>query len=45
MGVRLDQAALGRMHREYLECSIQQRDGAWETRKCWPEFGSAKARL
>ena len=44
LGVTLDRNALARLHRNYLDCGITDRDDAVEMRKHWPDwkFGRPK---
>lgn len=45
LGVRLDRAALARMHRQYEDCGIRKRDDAKEMRKYWPDFDPRRPRF
>jgi glucarate dehydratase len=45
LGVRLDRAALDRLHRNYLDCGIRVRDDAGEMRKYRPDWSSALPRF
>jgi glucarate dehydratase len=45
LGVRLDRAALARLHRQYLDCGIRVRDDAAEMRKYNPDWSSARPRF
>jgi glucarate dehydratase len=45
LGVELDQAALARMHQDYLDCGLRNRDDATEMRKYQPDFSSRRPRL
>ncbi len=45
LGVRLDKAALARLHRQYLDCGIRVRDDASEMRKYRPDFNPARPRF
>jgi glucarate dehydratase len=45
LGVRLDRAALRRLHEQYLRCGIRRRDDAAEMRKYVPDWNPAKPRF
>lgn len=45
LGVRLDHQALARLHRNYLDCGIRQRDDAREMRKHLPDFNPERPRF
>ena len=45
LGVKLDRAALARLHRQYLECGIRRRDDAAEMRKHQPDFDPTRPRF
>jgi glucarate dehydratase len=45
LGVRLDRAALARLHRNYVDCGIRKRDDAAEMRKYDPTWSSARPRF
>lgn len=45
LGVRLDRAALARLHQQYLACGIRVRDDAKEMRKYRPDFNPARPRF
>lgn len=45
LGVRLDRAALARLHRAYLDCGIRVRDDAGEMRKYDPSWNPTKPRF
>jgi glucarate dehydratase len=45
LGVKLDRAALARLHQNYLNCGITHRDDASEMRKHQPDFNSARPRF
>jgi glucarate dehydratase len=45
LGVRLDRAALARLHRQYLDCGIRVRDDTKEMRKYQPDFNPARPRF
>jgi glucarate dehydratase len=45
LGVRLDPAALDRLHRQYLTCGIRVRDDATEMRKYRADWSSARPRF
>ena len=45
LGVTLDRVALARLHRNFLDCGIRQRDDASEMRKHVPEFNPQRPRF
>lgn len=45
LGVKLDRAALGRLHQNYVSCGITHRDDASEMRKHRPDFNPARPRF
>ena len=45
LGVKLDRAALARLHQNYVNCGITHRDDASEMRKHRPDFNPARPRF
>ncbi len=45
LGVKLDRAALARLHQNFIDCGIRTRDDASEMRKHQPDFNPARPRF
>jgi glucarate dehydratase len=45
LGVKLDRSALARLHNNFLDCGIRQRDDASEMRKHQPGFSKQRPRF